>query len=122
MHSSRVSTARLLPYLPACSVPEGVPGSGVLVPGGAWSQGCLVLGGVPGPRGCTWFQGVPGPGGVLFCTIFWDTIVTCPGIPPPPLNRMTDRCKNITLPQTSFAGGNNSITVENVSLKLSHLI
>ena len=28
-------------------------------------------------------------------------------IPPPPMNRMTDRCKNITLPQTSFAGGNN---------------
>ena len=23
-----------------------------------------------------------------------------------PVNRMTDRCKNITLPQTSFAGGN----------------
>ena len=22
-----------------------------------------------------------------------------------PLNRITDRCKNITLPQTSFAGG-----------------
>ena len=42
---------------------------------------------------------------------------TCPGgctcqgvyLPryPPPVNRMTDRCKNITLPQTSFAGGNN---------------
>ena len=32
-----------------------------------------------------------------------------PGDPPgegPPMNRMTDRCKNITLPQTSFAGGN----------------
>ena len=26
----------------------------------------------------------------------------------PPVNRMTDRCKNITLPQTSFAGGNKS--------------
>ena len=24
----------------------------------------------------------------------------------PPVNRMTDRCKNITLPQNSFAGGN----------------
>ena len=24
----------------------------------------------------------------------------------PPVNRMTNRCKNITLPQTSFAGGN----------------
>ena len=32
-----------------------------------------------------------------------------PGTPqdqaPPPVNRMTNRCKNITLPQTSFAGG-----------------
>ena len=25
---------------------------------------------------------------------------------PPPVNRITHRCKNITLPQTSFAGGN----------------
>ena len=39
------------------------------------------------------------------------------GIPPamhagiaPPMNRMTNRCKNITLPQTSFAGGNNPAT------------
>ena len=29
---------------------------------------------------------------------------TCPGTPP--VNRMTDRCKNITLPQISFMGGN----------------
>ena len=26
---------------------------------------------------------------------------------PPPLNRMTNRCKNTTLPETSFAGGKN---------------
>ena len=26
---------------------------------------------------------------------------------PPPVNRMTDACENITLPQTSFAGGKN---------------
>ena len=25
----------------------------------------------------------------------------------PPVNKMTDACKNITLPQTSFAGGKN---------------
>ena len=29
-------------------------------------------------------------------------------IPPPLVNRMTDRCKNITLPQTSFADSNNN--------------
>ena len=28
----------------------------------------------------------------------------------PPVNRMTNRCKNITLPQTSFAGGKNIFT------------
>ena len=30
------------------------------------------------------------------------------GYPSPPVNRMTDRCKIITLPQTSFAGSNNN--------------
>ena len=28
-----------------------------------------------------------------------------------PVNRMTDRCKNITLPQTSFVGGKNNSTI-----------
>ena len=27
--------------------------------------------------------------------------------PPPPRNRITDRCKNMISPQTSFAGGKN---------------
>ena len=34
-----------------------------------------------------------------------------------PMNRMTDRCKNITLPQTSFAGGKNRIFVHVKSLQ-----
>ena len=55
--------------------------------------GVPALGSVPDHRGCTW-SGV--------CT--WSGWGTCPGIPP--VNKMTDRCKNITLPQTSFAGGN----------------
>ena len=47
-----------------------------------------MCGGVPGVGGyLVW--GVPGVGGV-------------PGQVLPPVNRMTDRCKNITLPQTSF--------------------
>ena len=29
----------------------------------------------------------------------------------PPVNRMTNRCKNITLPQTSSAGGNNTVAI-----------
>ena len=46
---------------------------------------------------------------------FWDTHpVPAPlyaGIhtSPPSMDRMTDTCKNITLPQTSFAGGNKYI-------------
>ena len=60
----------------------------------AWSGGgvvCLVPGGVSDP-GC-----VPGLGGgvCVWC-------VPC-GIPPaPPVNRMTNRCKNITLATTSL--------------------
>ena len=68
----------------------GVPG-----PGGVPSLGLgvyLVAGVVPG------LGGIPGPGG---CTWSWGC--TCPGTPP--VKRMTDKCKNITLPQTSFAGG-----------------
>ena len=30
--------------------------------------------------------------------------------PHPPVNRITDTCKNITLPQTSYAGGKNGCT------------
>ena len=81
----------------------GVPGpwGGVPGPGGCtWSGGYLVLGGylvpwggVPGPRG-----GGPSPGGYLApggCT--WSGTPPC---------GQTDACKLITLPQTSFAGGN----------------
>ena len=37
-------------------------GEGCLVPGDLLLGGCLVLGGVPGPRGgaCSWGEGVPG--------------------------------------------------------------
>ena len=46
--------------------------------------------------------GVYLPGGVSA----WEC--TCPGTPPS-VNRMTDRCKNITLPQTSFAAVNTEL-------------
>ena len=42
---------------------------------------------------CAWLGGVSGPGG--------SASVPC-GIPPPPVNRMTNRCKNITLAITSL--------------------
>ena len=66
----------------------------------------LVLGGVSGPGGCTWSGGVPGPGEVYLVlggTWSWGGCLVPGGAVPgqvlPPLNRMTDACKNITLPQ-----------------------
>ena len=73
-----------------------VPGpGGCLVPGvGVSSGGCLVPGAVvSGPGGWVSTQGVPGPGGVS------GPGGWCPSMHsgrPPPVNRMTDRCKNIT--------------------------
>ena len=124
LHSSRMRTAHVLTVSHSMLCTRGV----YLVPGGVpdprgctWSRGVdLVQGGVPGPRGCTWSQrrctwsqgGVPGLGG---CT--WSRREGVPGlggVPSPrgwcqvlpPVNRMTNKCKNITLPQTSFAGSN----------------
>ena len=94
LHSSRMHTARLLTVSPSMhcaggvSALGGVPGLGDVCSGGCLVQGGSALGGVSAP-------GVPGPGGIPGCTEA-DT----------PVNRMTDRCKNSTLPQTSFAGGN----------------
>ena len=65
-----------------------VSGGVYLVPEGVY----LVLGGVLSPRGCltgglTWGGCLPKGGGR-------------PGqVLPPPVNRMTDACENITLPQ-----------------------
>ena len=46
-------------------------------------------------------------GGLEGCLWSWGCIQH--DHPPPPVNRMTDRCKNITLPQTSFAGVNKVV-------------
>ena len=61
--------------------------------------------------GCTYPGGVPA-GGYLR-GVYLPGGVPSQGVPVqvlPPVNSMTDRCKNITLPQTSFAGGNNCYT------------
>ena len=67
--------------------------------------GCLLQGGV-----CTWSGGVsaPGPGGVCSRSQGRGCLLQVPrGCQVlPPVNRMTNRCKNITLSQTSLAGGN----------------
>ena len=104
------------PYLPVCTaprgmylVPGGVPGLGGTCPEGCtWSREWL---GVPGPREVYLvLGGVPGPGG---CAWSGEWVYLVPGgyLPrySPPVNRMTDRCKNITLPQTSFADSNKQM-------------
>ena len=73
-------------------------------------QECIPVGCVPSAAGGVCLGGVcPGaeclPGGVsaqggMVC------IPSCTEADIPPVNRMTDRCKNITLPQASFADGN----------------
>ena len=108
-------TCRGVVYLPGGGVPGrgvnllggctcqrgGVPARGVYLPGGCTCWGCTCLGGHTCPGGCTCW-GVPGlgvPGGG--CT--WLGGCTWSGTPTPhPVNRMTDRCKNITLAKTSF--------------------
>ena len=78
LHSSRMRTARLLPV--STSMHYG---------------GCL---GVPasGLGGASLWSGA----GCLYPSMKWGR--------PAPVNRMTDRCKNITLPQTSFAGSKDN--------------
>ena len=70
----------------------GVPGpGGVYLPRGYLVWGVyLVPGGylVPGLGGCTWSGGVPTQGVYL--------VTGVPAQVLPPVNRMTDRCKNIT--------------------------
>ena len=100
-----------VPCLGPCTWSWGaVPGLGCTWPGGVY----LVLGvyllllGVPRgctlAGGCTWSWGCTLSPGVYLVLGLEDT---CPGTPLP-VNRMTDRCQNITLPQTSFVGSNNT--------------
>ena len=69
-----------------------------LLGGHAWLPGgaCVAAGG--GVRGCQGGAWLLWGGGA--CMVGH---VTCT---PPPVNRITDRCKNITFAQTTFAGGN----------------
>ena len=128
-------TARVLTVSPSMICTRGVCSGGctwsgrdVRGPGGVPGLGGVPsLGGVPGPGGCTWSRGLPAHGGTCSVGVYLvqggvpgpgEGVCVCllPGRVPgpravsgtrPPVNRMTNRCKNITLPQTSFAGGNN---------------
>ena len=95
MHSSRMRTgAGHWLYAGVCS------GGGCLLPGGRvctclWSRGYLPLS--PG-------RYLPLVRGWL---LWWVCIPACTEAgPPPPVNRITDTSKNITLARTSFAAGN----------------
>ena len=126
MHSSRMRTGRsltvcrsLLPGLGGVcsrgcllwgvSAPGGVCSGRCLLWGGVCSWGCLLWEGV-----CSW--GVSAPGG---CLLWGDVLLqgvsalggvcsggcgipACTEADTPPVNRMTDRCKNITLATTSL--------------------
>ena len=88
MHSSRMRTGRSLTVFRRLLLGGGDGPGGVPGPGGYLVWGVYLV------RGGTWSGGgcVPGPGGGCV-----------PGqVLPTPVNRMTDRCKNITLAKTSF--------------------
>ena len=123
-------TARLLPVSPSMHYGGGcLLGGGVCSGGGGvcswvgvclWSGGCLFQGVSASGLGGVCSRGVSAPWGVWggVCSggvCLWSRGGLLLGVypcmhwgRPPPVNRMTDRCKNITLPQTSFAGGKNA--------------
>ena len=111
MHSSRMGTTRSL-------TAWGVSARGCLPRGGVYpgghlprrvsARGChltypimhLML-----PVYCPYTNWDWSPVQLLIkCLVMWP--VRHAGIPLPPVDRVTDTCKNITLSQTTFAGGN----------------
>ena len=109
------------PYAGVC-----FPG-GFSIPGGSAPGGCLVWGVclVRGGCACSWGGGV-WSGGVLHARGVVGVVASGPGgsgkeNPPgwenpfPPVNRMTDRCKNITLAKTSFRPVNTRGNIINTS-------
>ena len=94
---------------------------GVSVPGGVYSRGCLLWGGGVCSRGvgvfllpggvCSWGVSAPGgvcsgvcllPRGVWYPNMHWGRHV-------PPVDRITDACKNITLATTSLRPVQNPV-------------
>ena len=91
MHSSRMRTARSLPCGGGGGLPDRDPPDRDLTRTETPQTENLP----PGER----------PPHHVTCNVCWDR-----DPPPPPVNTMTQRCWHITLPQTSFAGGNKDVT------------
>ena len=110
-----VSARRCLPlgclprgYLPEGLSAQGVSALGVVCPGNVSAQGGVCLGGV--------YLGSACPGGCLPRDVCVQGVYTSqrqtppnpkvhtPWYHPSPLNRMTDKCKNITFPQFRLRG------------------
>ena len=88
-----------------------VPARGVYLPGGctclwSWGWGCLLRGCLLTGGACLWSWGGVCSRGV-YPSMQWGRRPWDQRQVPSPTNRMTDRCKNITFPQTSFGGSNN---------------
>ena len=94
MHSSRMRTGRSLTVFRSLQ-----PGGVYLVRGGVRGPGR-----VPGLGGCTWSGGVYLVWGVYLVRGggTWSREGCTWSGTPPPVNRMTNKCKNITLAKTSF--------------------
>ena len=121
MYSSRMRTARSLTVCRGC-----LPGGGSPCPGGAslpggspcpggvslLGRGVSLLGGLPA-RGVSLLGAVSLPGGSPCLGGF-----SLPETPPPWTEFLTHAYENITLPQTTFAGGkNNHCTMESTTRK-----
>ena len=115
MHSSRMRTARSL------TISHSIPGVICPTPLDADPPGCRPFLHADPP----WMLTPAGYRPSLDADTSLDadppfhvTCDACWEANPTPMNRMTHRCKNITLPQTSFAGGNQF----NSSHKKSHKV
>ena len=113
-HSPLAMHAPLQPCTPqAMHTPRPhMPSQPNMPPGNICPQPCMPTGNVPQtpghtPQPCTSPRAHPP-----------NPLGTPPGHACPPVNRMTDRCKNITLPQTSFAGDNKDCRMKLFSLSI----
>ena len=91
----------------ACMAEE-VYGRGMCGRGCAWQGACMMRGVHGRLHPC---QGVCVAGACMAGGCAWHADL--------PINRMTDTCRNITLPQTSFAGGNTNAISENLECILT---